>query len=134
MNTILATQQRPPLEIIKPVRLTPPPVYLQRVLIDNGKKFVNICVNTIIYLKADRDYTWIHTTDNRSFLSNNGISQIEKKLDPSLFIRIHRSYIVNIAHVKELYRDYTRVVVPLPNNVEVAVGRHYLPVVKQLIL
>ncbi|MCK7554893.1 hypothetical protein MKQ70_07700 [Chitinophaga sedimenti] len=57
MNTILATQQRPPLEIIKPVRLTPPPVYLQRVLIDNGKKFVNICVNTIIYLKADRDYT-----------------------------------------------------------------------------
>ncbi|UYQ94925.1 LytTR family transcriptional regulator [Chitinophaga horti] len=123
----------PPLEAIKIAHLPAPVFYLQRVLVDNGKRLVNLAIDAIIYLKADREYTWIHTAD-RTYLTAHGISYIEKKLDPALFIRIHRSYIVNLQHVKEIRRDHTRLVVTLPNNVEVAVSRNYMPALKQLIL
>jgi DNA-binding LytR/AlgR family response regulator len=111
-----------------------PPVYHTRMLVDNGKRFINLSVRDIIYLKADRDYTWIHTTDKRSYLSSYGISHIERRLHPAQFIRIHRSHIVNVEHIKELHRNLTRLVITLHNGVEISVGRNYQPALKQMIL
>lgn len=110
------------------------PIYHSRMLVDNGKRFINLSVSDIIYLKADRDYTWIHTTDNRSYLSSYGISHIERRLHPAQFIRIHRSHIVNVHHIRELHRDLTRLVLTLHNDLEISVGRNYLPALKQMIL
>ncbi|MGK9120047.1 LytTR family transcriptional regulator [Olivibacter jilunii] len=54
--------------------------------------------------------------------------------DPALFLRIHRSVIINLAHVRELYKDIHRTFIVLDNGVELSVGRNYLPNVKSLII
>src|SRR6202000_514491 len=71
-----------------------------------------ICVNTagnikIIhiednhYLEAADDYVKIHT-HNGAFLKNRTMGYFEKVLDPSRFVRTHRSYIINIQQVTRI--------------------------------
>lgn len=105
-----------------------------RILVENGRRLDSISLNKVTYFKADRDYTWIYTEDNGAYLSSLGISSIERRLDKSRFIRIHRSFIINVEHIMTLHRDITRLFVTLPNKVEINVGRNYIPSIKQLIL
>lgn len=111
----------------------PPIGYPSRILVERGQRLASVSVDEITHLKADKDYTWIHTLNGEAYLSTAGIGQLERKLNPQCFIRIHRSYIVNLGHVQELYRDISKLFVSLPNAVEINVGRNYLPVVKELI-
>lgn len=107
--------------------------YPVRILVERGHRLTSIPVDKITHLKADKDYTWIYTVNGESYLSTTGIGQLERKLNPQWFIRIHRSYIVNIDHIQELYRDISKLFVSLPNAIEINVGRNYLPAVKELI-
>lgn len=64
------------------------------VLKDNGKIKI-IPTAQIQYFEAADDYVKIHTSE-AVFLKNKTMQFFEQKLDPSLFIRIHRSYLVNV--------------------------------------
>lgn len=110
-----------------------PTNYPARILVEKGHRLTSIPINKITHLKADKDYTWIHMLNGESYLSTTGIGQLERKLNPQYFIRIHRSYIINIDHIQELYRDISKLFVSLPNAIEINVGRNYLPAVKELI-
>lgn len=107
--------------------------YPAHILVERGLRLTSIPINKITHLKADKDYTWIHMLNGESYLSTTGIGQLERKLNPQCFIRIHRSYIINIDHIQELYRDISKLFVSLPNAIEINVGRNYLPAVKELI-
>lgn len=109
-----------------------PASYPHKILVEKGKRFVSLSVDEITHMKAEKDYTKIFTLNKEVFLSGYGISHIEKKMDPVKFMRIHRSYLINVEYIKELYRDISKLFVALPNDVAVSVGRHYLPSVKQL--
>lgn len=109
-----------------------PKDFPSRILVENGNRLTSIPVDNITHLKADRDYTWIHAINGKCYLSTNGIGRLERKLDTRRFIRIHRSYIVNIEYIQELYRDISKLFVALPNDVEINVGRNYLPAIKEL--
>jgi two-component system LytT family response regulator len=63
------------------------------VLKDNGRIRI-IPTHDIQYLEAADDYVKIHTAAG-SFLKNKTMQYFEQQMDPSMFIRIHRSYIVN---------------------------------------
>ncbi|WP_057936330.1 LytR/AlgR family response regulator transcription factor [Algoriphagus resistens] len=107
--------------------------YSACILVEKGRRLTNIPIKLVSYFKADKDYTLIHSLNGESFLSSTGIGQIERKLDPQYFIRIHRSYIVNVNHIQELHRDINRFSVLLPNAIEINVGRNYVPAIKELI-
>src|SRR5690606_8181241 len=79
--------------------------YSRSILVEKGERLISISLNRITYLKAEKDYTWIYTVDGERYLSSNGIGQLEPRLDPDYFIRIHRSYIVNADYIRSLYRD-----------------------------
>lgn len=106
--------------------------YPSRIFVEKGARLVGIPVDKITYLKADGDYTWIHTAGNETYLCTIGIGQLESKFDPQNFIRVHRSYIVNVEYIRELYRDISKLFVSLPNDVEISVGRSYLPAIREL--
>lgn len=110
-----------------------PTSYPARILVEKGQRLTSIPINKITHLKADKDYTWIHMLNGESYLSTTGIGQLERKLNPQCFIRIHRSYIINIDHIQELYRDISKLFIALPNAIEINVGRNYLSAVKELI-
>lgn len=106
--------------------------YPKRILVEKGNRLRSIAADEIIYLKAEKDYTQIHTHD-QSYLSSQGIGIIEKRLDPEKFIRIHRSHIVNILHIREVYRDISKMFLVMENGTELSIGRNYTDNLKKLI-
>lgn len=92
-----------------------------------------IRVNTedIEAVEAVRDYVELHTSTKSHFMRGK-ISGIEQRLDPKQFIRVHRSFIVNLKHVKALKTaDSGARLVILASGKEVRVGRTYLPNVRE---
>lgn len=69
-----------------------------------GRDVVMIEPTDIIYLQAERKYTTAVLSDGH-VLMRYGISDVEAKLDTSIFMRIHRSTIVNIKRIDFLRRD-----------------------------
>ncbi|MCL6259521.1 LytTR family DNA-binding domain-containing protein [Aquiflexum sp. TKW24L] len=60
-----------------------------------------IPVHDIKYLEANDDYVNIFTKEGK-FLKNKTLSFYEKSLDPSQFVRVHRSYLVNISEITKI--------------------------------
>jgi hypothetical protein len=61
-------------------------------------------VPAVSFIRSEGHYTWVHTSQGSQFCNLN-ISDLEARLDPQLFLRVHRSYIVNLSQVDEIVRD-----------------------------
>ncbi|MBV4358018.1 LytR/AlgR family response regulator transcription factor [Pinibacter aurantiacus] len=72
-----------------------------RVVVKNSGKIKIIPVDTINYLEAADDYVKIVTKEG-AFLKNKTMSFFEKTLNPQVFVRVHRSFIVNINEISKL--------------------------------
>ncbi len=59
------------------------------------KKLITIAVNEIIRIEADGDYSSL-IIKSGTFLSNYGISKSAQSIDNKVFIRVHRSSIINL--------------------------------------
>jgi len=77
------------------------PAQQQRVVVKTAGKIKIIPIEDIHYLEAADDYVKIHT-HNGAFLKNRTMGYFEKVLDPSRFVRTHRSYIINIQQVTRI--------------------------------
>lgn len=106
--------------------------YPPRIFVETPGRLRSLDVQDILYLRAEKDYTRIHVA-GQSYLGSQGISVLEKRLDPQRFLRVHRSYIVNIYHVREVYRDISKTFLVLNDQTEIVVGRSYLESLKKLI-
>ena len=74
---------------------------LGRVLIRDGAKVHVIGVEKIDFIEAQDDYVQIHS-EGKGYLKNQRLAELETQLDAGAFVRIHRSYIVNIARVSRI--------------------------------
>jgi len=72
-----------------------------RVLIRDGAKVHVIASEKIDYIEAQDDYVQIRA-EGKSYLKNQSLSELEGQLEPERFLRIHRSYIVNIECVSRI--------------------------------
>lgn len=107
--------------------------YLDRIIVEHQKRFKSVSVEDIMYLKADGDYTQIFTSE-ASYLSSLGISAVLQRFDPKKFVRIHRSVVVNLTFIRELYRDIGKTFLVLANGTEFNIGRSYLQEIKNLMI
>ena len=105
--------------------------YFNRVLVQKGYKLINILVDEIIYIEAQDDYAMLYTA-NDSFLTNKGISAIHSKLNPEEFLRVHRSFVVSINHIKEVLKDTNSFQIVTSNNKKINVSRSYNDVMNKL--
>jgi DNA-binding LytR/AlgR family response regulator len=119
-------------EIYNASNINPQIAYPQKVFINNGKHLVGIEVDNIAYCKANRDFTNVITIDNKTYLSNKGISALELHLNPSQFIRIHRSFLINLKHTLLISNEFSRYFFNI-QGVEIPVSRNYVQKIKQLI-
>ncbi|MEX1135771.1 MAG: LytTR family DNA-binding domain-containing protein [Balneolales bacterium] len=56
----------------------------------------------ISYLEADGKLTWVYGTENKKYRTDFPLNELETRLESHSFLRIHRSYIVNLEEVKKL--------------------------------
>ena len=78
-----------------------PFILSDRIFVRHKEKMIKIMVADILYMEADRNYSRIFT-NNKEYLLAITLKSIEEKLPLDLFVRIHRSYIINLAHIDEV--------------------------------
>lgn len=90
------------LSVIEDSRLArKPDPYLERVVIKSGGRIFFLGVEEIDWIEAADNYVRLHA-GKESHLVQGTMSKLESCLDPKLFLRIHRSTIVNVTRIKEL--------------------------------
>lgn len=105
--------------------------YPSKILVQSQNKLVTIAVSDIIRIEAFGDYSKI-ITDDKTFLSNYGISQLEDKLDDAIFLRVHRSSIININKIEEMHKYGKSYDITMQNKDVVRVSRGYMETIKKL--
>jgi DNA-binding LytR/AlgR family response regulator len=67
-------------------------------------KLVRLNSDDILYIESMGDYVRF-TTQDRKYVTHNTIKNIESRMDASRFMKVHRSYIVNLSQVEGLHED-----------------------------
>ena len=86
-----------------------PFVLSDRIFVRHKEKMVKIAINDILYLEAERNYCRIFTT-NKEYLLATTLKIMEEKLPARFFIRVHRSFVVNLAQIDEVGEDHVLLV------------------------
>jgi two-component system LytT family response regulator len=81
-----------------------PDTYRDRLLIRDGDRIIPVRVAEIEWLEAADDYTILHAGKIRH-LCNSGLGELENRLNPQQFMRVHRSAIINVTRIKHLEKD-----------------------------
>ncbi|MEN0050415.1 MAG: LytTR family transcriptional regulator DNA-binding domain-containing protein [Bacteroidota bacterium] len=72
-----------------------------RIFVKYRDRMVKIYIQDILYAEADRNYCKVFTAD-REYLMTLSLKAFEEKLDAKNFLRVHRSYIINLTKVDSL--------------------------------
>jgi len=99
------------------------PQPLARVLVRDGAGMQVLAVDAIDYVEAQADYVAFHSA-GREHLKAQRISELEAQLDPARFVRVHRSFIINLASLQGLEKtDSDAYVARMKNGKRIPVSR-----------
>jgi len=133
----LATQSLPPQlnQVLQQLAGTLPAKggYLRWIRASVGATVRQIPVDAVFYFQAQDKYTSVITSDSEALI-RTGIAELAPQLDPALFWQIHRSTIVNVAHIAATQRDLRgRTVIKLDGRPETLVAsRAYAHLFRQM--
>jgi two-component system, LytTR family, response regulator len=82
-------------------QLTQPPPFISRIALRSAGRISFVNVEDVLYVQAAENYVQLHLATSRHLL-HVPIATLEASLDSRMFLRIHRSLIVNVVHVQEL--------------------------------
>lgn len=82
-------------------QLSAQPKYLARVALRSAGKISFVNIEEVLYVQAAENYVQLHLKGSRHLL-HVPIATLESSLDPEMFLRIHRSMVVNVRHIQEL--------------------------------
>ncbi len=75
--------------------------YLKNILVKKSGKILILNVNEVQWIEAMGDYVNLHTSKD-TYLVMQSLKQLETRLEPDRFVRVHRSSIVNLEAIKEI--------------------------------
>jgi two-component system response regulator LytT len=100
--------------------------YKKRFTVKIGQHLKMISIESIECFYSENKSTHIHTIDNRSYLLEESLEQLEEKLQPETFFRVSRKYFVNINAIKDII-SYTnsrlKIILHSYNESEIIVSR-----------
>lgn len=89
------------------------------IFVRRNEKMIKIYINDIYYIEAERNYCHIYSKEKDCLLVTT-LKDIDKKLPDEHFLRVHRSFIVNLSHVDEV------------SGTHVVINRKAIPISKSL--
>jgi DNA-binding LytR/AlgR family response regulator len=90
--------------------------------IKSGNKTVKVYYDKILYIEGQRDYLQIHTEDNKIMTLLN-FKKMQELLDPSKFVRVHKSYIISIDKIDYIENNAIKIkqkLIPVSSTYKVA--------------
>jgi DNA-binding LytR/AlgR family response regulator len=76
-----------------------------RIFVKHKEKMVKVFIDEILYIEADRNYSKIFTK-NKEYLLAITLKSIEDKLSIQQFVRVHRSFMVNLKQIDEVAENH----------------------------
>jgi two-component system response regulator LytT len=92
----------------------------QSLFIKDGHAMAQVPHDDILYLEAEGNYTLLHTNTGKKRLIRIAITDIHEQLPTEVFLRVHRSFVVNKKHITE----YKSSMINL-KDAQIPVGRTY---------
>jgi len=93
----------------------------EHIFISSGKEQIRIVLQDIFFIESLREYIHIHTKSG-TLTVKMPISRIEESLDPKMFVRIHKSYIISKPKIEIRSASMIQV-----NGKKLPIGRTYKP-------
>ncbi|GAB3933119.1 LytR/AlgR family response regulator transcription factor [Larkinella terrae] len=90
------------------------------VFVKEGYVFRKVYFNDLLFLESDANYVTLHLKSHKKIMVRSTIQDFVEQLDPSLFIRIHRSYSVNLSLIEEVFPTEIAV-----QGVKIPIGKSY---------
>ena len=100
--------------------------YKKRFTIKMGQQLKMIAIEEVECFYSENKGTYLHTLDNRDYLLDNTLEQLETELDPKLFYRVSRKFIIPMKAIKEIQlhsNSRLKVILPTYKDDEVIVAR-----------
>lgn len=102
--------------------------------VPHRSEMVRVPVADIDRIDAERDYMRLTVSGGRSFLVHQTITELERRLDPAVFVRLHRSTMVRRDRIRSLHHDELGSWrVELADGSSVRVGRTYQAVARAIV-
>jgi two-component system LytT family response regulator/two-component system response regulator LytT len=76
-------------------------VHVTQIPVHSGKRILIVPVTDVLWFGVEYRLVYAHTQE-RAFMTNYTLRELEERLDPALFFRAHKSSLVNLRHVKEI--------------------------------
>ena len=95
-----------------------PYILSDRIFVRFKERMVKIYLSDINYVEAERAYCRVHTTD-KEYLITLPLKSFFEKISSDHFLRVHRSFVVNLSKVDELAEDH------------LVLGKKMVPISKQ---
>ena len=103
-----------------------------RVFVKIGRSIRAINIANIVYIQASGDYIDITLATGEVLHSKNKITHFEDRLPKNLFVRIHRSLVLNKQHIREIKAKQNSYEFTLTNDVAVVSGPTYRKYIREL--
>jgi two-component system, LytTR family, response regulator len=121
-------------ELLRSMKTDSRTSYDSHIFVQKSEKLLNLAVEEIMFLEASGDYT-ILTTKGDQFVSSSGIGKLEEILNPEIFIRVHRSTIININFLKEIEKHFNGgMMVKMQTGKTFPVSRTYAKVIRKKVV
>ena len=88
--------------------------------VKDGYVFRKIFFNELLYLESDANYVALHLKSQKKVMIRSTLNDFIEELDPKKFIRIHRSYSVNISLVDDIFPTEVSV-----EGIKIPIGKSY---------
>jgi LytTR family transcriptional regulator, CO-responsive transcriptional regulator RcoM len=105
---------------------------LVKLPVGSGMDVTLLDVANVLYLEAEGHYTRVHTPDGQHFCALS-LAELSRRLDPASFLRVHRSYVVNLrrAHAIDRRDGHWSMVMDAPGGTKVPVSRARVELVRK---
>lgn len=100
---------------------------VNKIVLSQMSGFAIESFENIVCLKAENNYTSVQTKSGKRYLVSRPMKDFERVLPPDMFLRTHKSYIININHLKD-FNNYAGGTAVLSDGVEVPVSKRREPV------
>jgi DNA-binding LytR/AlgR family response regulator len=114
-------------EMIKKMLVNPiDRAYKKRFTIKMGQQLKMVTIDEVECFYSENKGTYLHTFDNRDYLLDNTLEQLETELDPKDFYRVSRKFIIPLKGIKEIQmysNTRLKVILPTYKDDEVIVSR-----------
>lgn len=88
--------------------------------VKDGYVFRKIFFNELLYLESDANYVTLHLTSQKKVMVRSTLNDFIEQLDPKIFIRIHRSYSVNVNLVQDIFPTEASI-----QGIKIPIGKSY---------